>query len=97
MKITELTAKPTLTKITIDDEALVEKYGEEIEFWVWDRQPMEKYVAMAQNGHDISAVLQLAKEMILDEEGNQVIKGDSTLPTDIALNALTKVIETLGK
>ena len=97
MKITELTAKPTLTKITIDDEALVEKYGEEIEFWVWDRQPLEKYVAMAQNGGDTGVVMNLAKEMILDETGNQVMTDDKTLPSDIAMRALTKVIETLGK
>lgn len=97
MKITELTAKPTLTKITIDDEALVEKYGEEIEFWVWDRQPLEKYVAMAQNGGDTGVVMNLAKEMILDETGNPVMTGDNTLPSDIAMRALTKVIETLGK
>jgi|TARA_R110000803_G_scaffold135387_2_gene202394 hypothetical protein len=97
MKITELTAKPTLTKIILDDEELVTKYGEEIEFWVWDRQPLEKYVAMAQNGGDTGAVMDLAKDMILDEKGNLVMEGDNTLPSDIAMRALTKVIETLGK
>jgi len=97
MKITDLTAEPTLTKIIIDDENLVEKYGEEIEFWVWDRQPLEKYVAMAQNGGDTGVVMNLAKEMILDEEGKQVMTGEKTLPSDIAMRALTKVIETLGK
>jgi hypothetical protein len=97
MKITELTAKPQLTKIILDDEELVTKYGEEIEFWVWDRQPLEKYVAMAQNGGDTGAVMDLAKDMILDEKGNLVMVDDNTLPSDIAMRALTKVIETLGK
>ena len=97
MKITDLTAKPTLAKITLDQEALVEKYGEPIDFWCWDRQPLEKYVAMAQNGNDMNTVLQVAKEMILDEEGAQVIQDGKTLPSDIAMAALTKVIETLGK
>lgn len=97
MKITELTAKPQLTKIILDDEELVTKYGEEIEFWVWDRQPLEKYVAMAQNGGDTGAVMDLAKDMILDEKGNLVMVDDNVLPSDIAMRALTKVIETLGK
>lgn len=97
MKITELTAKPKLKKIILDDEQLVTKYGEEIEFWVWDRQPLEKYIAMAQNGGDATEVMNIAKEMILDEKGKLVMQGENTLPSDIAMRALTKVIETLGK
>ena len=45
----------------------------------------------------MNTVLQVAKEMILDEEGAQVIQDGKTLPSDIAMAALTKVIETLGK
>jgi hypothetical protein len=52
---------------------------------------------MAQNGGDTGVVMNLAKEMILDEKGNLVMEGENTLPSDIAMRALTKVIETLGK
>lgn len=97
MKITELTAAPQLTKITLDDEVLVTKYGDTIEFFVWDRQPMEKYVALAQGGGDAAAVMAVAKELILDEDGKPVMTGDQVLPADVAMRALTKVIETLGK
>jgi len=37
MKLKELAIKPQLTKIIIDSDALVEKYGETIEFFVLDR------------------------------------------------------------
>lgn len=97
MNITELTAKPQLVKISISDEDIVEKYGDEVEFWVWDRQPMEKYVALAQNGENVGAVMDIAKDLILDDKGKPVISKDRTLPSDIAFRALTEVIKTLGK
>lgn len=97
MKITELASAPKLVEITLDDESTVEKYGDTIAFWVWDRQPMDKYIQMAQNEKDVASVMNIAKEMILDEEGNPVVTDDKALPGDVAFKALTKVIETLGK
>lgn len=97
MKITELASAPKLVEITLEDESVVEKYGEPISFWVWDRQPMDKYIQMAQNEKDLSVIMNIAKEMILDEAGNPVISETSMLPGDIAFKALTKVVETLGK
>lgn len=97
MKITELASAPKLVEIKLDDESTVDKYGDEIAFWVWDRQPMDKYIQMAQNDKDVGAVMNIAKEMILDEKGQQVITDDKALPGDVAFKALTKVIETLGK
>lgn len=97
MKITELASAPKLVEITLDDEVVVNKYGDAITFWVWDRQPMDKYIQMAQSEKDIGAIMNIAKEMILDEEGNQVITKETALPGDVAFRALTKVVETLGK
>ncbi len=97
MNITELAKEPTLVKITLDDEFVTERYGDAIEFWVWDRQPIDKYVQMAQGNQDVGQVMTVAKDMILDEKGKPVINGKVTLPGDVAFRALTKVIETLGK
>ena len=49
MKLTQLAIKPQLIKITLDDSALTEKYsgGEPIEFWTWDRQPMNTFLKLA--------------------------------------------------
>ena len=34
MKLTELAKEPQLTKIVLDDQSLVERYKDPIEFWV---------------------------------------------------------------
>ena len=41
MKLTQLTAKPKLIPITIDDEDTVKEYGEPIEFWMYDKHKLE--------------------------------------------------------
>ena len=42
MKLSQLAAKPTLIKLELDDEDVVKEYGEPLEFWIHDRQPIEK-------------------------------------------------------
>lgn len=97
MNITELTATPQLIKFTLSDEELIEKYGDEIVFWAWDRQPLDYYFKMASGGDNVDAVLEIAKGMILDQEGNPVMAGDQVLPPDVAIKAFNEVISSLGK
>ena len=97
MKITQLAAEPQLLKVTLDDETIIEQYGEAIEFWIYDRQPMDKYLSLAQGGENIAGVMEAVQEMILDEEGNPVIKDGLTLPSAVAFKAFTKIMEHLGK
>ena len=52
MKLSQLAAKPTLIKLQLDDEDVVTEYGEPLEFWIHDRQPIEKYIEMARAGGD---------------------------------------------
>ena len=44
MKLSQLAAKPQLIKLSIDDEATVKEHGEAIEFWTWDRQPLDTFM-----------------------------------------------------
>ena len=97
MKITELTATPKLIKFTLSDEEITSKYGDEVDFWAWDRQPLDYYFKMASGGDDMNAVLNIAKSMILDEEGKPVMEDDQVLPPDVAMKAFNLVISTLGK
>lgn len=98
MDITKLSAKPQLVKITIDDEAIVAKYEEAIDFYTWDRQPMDVFLKMAgASANDESTLVDTLRTMILDERGRQVINGDNMLPTDILVAAMTKISERLGK
>lgn len=98
MKLSQLAAKPQLIKITLDDEAIVTQYGEPIEFYTWDRQPLEVFMRLAnQSQTDGSSIIDIIKTLILNEDGSQVISGDSMLPTDVLMSAITKLTSTLGK
>lgn len=98
MKLTQLAAKPQLIKIQIDDEETVKEFGEAIEFWIWDRQPIHKFVKMANlKENDIDSLVQVVREMVLDEEGNETLTEDMALPMNVLTKVISKVVETLGK
>lgn len=98
MKLKELAIKPQLNKITIDKPEIVEKYGESVEFYVLDRLPLDKYTKLASTKtEDFSGMIDLVKELILDEDGNPVMDEDHVLPTDLLNEAMVKVVESVGK
>ena len=98
MKLTQLAAKPQLVKIVLNDEDIIKEFGEELEFFIYDRQPMDKYIRLAQmNGGDMSELITAVNEMILDEEGTPIIKEGLVLPTNVMTKVMGKVVETLGK
>jgi hypothetical protein len=41
MKLEKLASKPQLIKLIIDDAEIIEEFGEPLEFWTWDRQPID--------------------------------------------------------
>lgn len=97
MKLAELTAQPKLIPLSIDDEDTVAKYGEPVEFWVYDRQPMENFMAMAtidkENFGSIAGVL---GKIVLDEKGAPILNDKNILPMDIMIKVITKVVDSLG-
>ena len=100
MKLQTLATKPQLIKIEIDDPSVVETYGETLEFYVWDRQPIEKFIKFA--GKQITPemipdLVRFCEEMILDEEGNKVLVDGVILPNTVMALCLSKTLETLGK
>jgi len=98
MKLKELATKPQLTKITIDNEDIVEKYGESIDFYVLDRLPLDKYTQLASvKTEDFSSMIDLVKQLVLDEDGTPVMDDDHVLPTDILNEAMVKVVDVVGK
>jgi hypothetical protein len=98
MKLTQLAAKPQLVRIELNDEDVVKEFGEALEFWIWDRQPMDKFIRLAQmKGEDMSELIAAVNDMVLDEEGAPVIKEGLVLPTNVMTKVIGKVVETLGK
>jgi hypothetical protein len=98
MKINQIASKPQLIKLVLDDKATVKELGESLEFWTWDRQPLDKFMKLASIKYDDPAqIIDLVKGLILDEEGKEVIQGDVMLPTQILIRIIQKVVESLGK
>lgn len=98
MKINQLASKPQLIKIVLDDKDVVKEYGEPIEVWTWDRQPLEVFMKLANSqGQDITAVIEIVRDLVLDEAGNKVMVDDVMLPTKVLLPLIQKIVETLGK
>jgi hypothetical protein len=97
MKISQLSKKPQLISVTIDSEAIVTKYGEPIEFWMWDRQPLDVFAKLSSIDANNTAVLELINTLILNEDGAPVMTDGAVLPIDIITECMTKIGEVLGK
>ena len=98
MKLSQLSAKPQLTKILIDDEDTVKEFGEAVEFHTWDRQPLDVFMKLAAaNNQDPSTMIGIVKTLILDEKGKEIISDDNMLPSHLLIKAISKIVEMLGK
>jgi len=98
MKINQIASKPQLIMVTLDDEATIKELGESLDFWTWDRQPLDKFMKLASIKNDKpEEIIAVVKTLILDETGKEVITGDVMIPTQILIRIIQKVVETLGK
>lgn len=98
MKLQQLAAEPKLEKITVDAEAIVEKYGEPLDFYMYDRQDMDTFMQLASvNQEDQTAIFSVIRGLIRDEEGKLILDNNATLPVDVMVRVIEKVVERLGK
>lgn len=98
MKLSQLAAKPQLIQLTVDDEATIKEYGEPIEFWTWDRQPLDTFMKLANSDqHNAGAMIDVVRTLILDDKGKEVITKDLMLPSTILIKVISKIVEALGK
>ena len=97
-KLSDLASKPALTSVVIDDKDLTEKYGDNLEFFIYDKLPISTYTKLASiNQNDAGQLYEAVKDLILDENGHPVMSEDKTLPMDVMTAAVIKVTESLGK
>jgi hypothetical protein len=98
MKLSELAKEPTLIKLTIDKEELVEKYGDELEFFMYDRQSIDVFSKLAEvNEDNIGGYMHILQDIILNEKGHPVITDTEILPMDVLTEAMRLIGERLGK
>ena len=96
MKLTQLAKAPQLIRIELDDEEIRKEYDDSLEFWIYDRQPLDQFIKLATaKQDDIGSLIEMINAMILDENGERVIKDNLTLPSNIILKVVNKVTETL--
>lgn len=98
MKLSKLAAKPTLTLVVLDDEKIVETYGEPIEFYVYDRQDMTTFMKLAslEGEQDFGAIASVVEDLVLDEDGNKVLGNGNMLPVDVMLKVIETTVRQLG-
>lgn len=98
MKLSQIAAKPQLIKIELSDDEILAEFGEAIEFWTWDRQPLETFMRLANaNQQDIGNMIDVIRTLILDENSHPIIAKDNMLPTNILMKVIAKIVEKLGK
>jgi hypothetical protein len=98
MKLSQLAAKPQLIKMTLDDEDTIKEFGEPVEFYTWDRQPMDVFMQLASvSNKDPEVMIGIIRTLILDEEGKEIITKDAMLPSSVLLRVVGKVVDLLGK
>ena len=98
MKLSEIAKKPRLIEVTINDEDIVAEFGEALTFWTWDRQPMDVFLKLAAiDQSNTASVIEAVRELILNEDGSQVLTGEESLPTQVLMRVIVSVVESLGK
>jgi len=98
MQLDQLAQERKLIKLTIDKEDIVERYGEALEFWVWDRQSLDVFAQMSAITEDNAfQYTDLITSMVLNEKGEPVMKDNKVLPMDVITEAIKLVGDTLGK
>ena len=82
----------------MDDVDTMAEHNEAVEFYTWDRQPLDTFMKLAQaNQADTASMIGIVRTLILDESGKQIISDDNMLPTPLLLRAIQKIVELLGK
>ena len=98
MKLSKLSAKPQLIKVELNDEDTVKEFGEPLEFYTWDRQPLDIFMKLANSDQaNIGSMIEIVRTLILDEDGKEIIAGENMLPSTVLIKSISKIVEALGK
>lgn len=98
MELNALSKKPELVKIVVDDEETITEYNEPVEFYMYDRSPIEIYLklSLAQVQGDTDTAVSIIKTLVLNKDGKPVMTRETVLPARILAKCIAKVMEQLG-
>ena len=98
MDLKQLVAKPQLKLVKLDDDATVKEYGEALEFYIFDRQPVDVFVKMATLKTDeFGEIVRIVNGLILDKDGNAVVSEGMALPQRLYMRVIERVVQELGE
>ena len=98
MELGQLAQKPQLVKLTIDEKTIVEKYGDALEFYMYDRQPLDVFAKLANfDQNDPGSVIHILQTVILNKDGEAVMKDGLQLPMDVMTECIKVASDKLGK
>lgn len=97
--ISELARKPQLLEIVLDSEDIVAEYGEPVVFYMKDFVDISTYFDFFRSQADgnTQGLNLVLKKLILNKDGEMILKNDEALPVDVAVAALGRINENLGK
>ena len=97
LKLSQLVAKPQLIPFIIDDKETIAKHGAQFEFYSYDRQPMDIFMKLATaTDGKASDIIEIVKDLILDEEGRPMLVDTGMLPSDLLMKAIATLTQKLG-
>jgi len=98
MNLQDLAVKPKLIPLKITNETIVEKYGDELVFYVYDRQPLDLFAKLSTIKEDNALLFtDMLTDLILNEQGEPVMAEGKILPIDVLTEAVKLIGDTLGK
>lgn len=97
MDLSQLAETPKLLHLQLDSDYIVDKYGEPLEFWMYDRQSIPTYIKLSNlNENDADQLIEETKKLVMNKDGKPMLKEDQTLPLDILMAMVEKVVTELG-
>jgi hypothetical protein len=98
MFLETLLSEPQLIEIKIDKPEIVEKYGEELIFYIYDRQDLDLYMQLAKLSGEggIAEMARVSKELIRNAKGDLILNGKGQLPPDIMMSVIEESVKQLG-
>jgi hypothetical protein len=97
--ISEFAKTPELLEITLDSEDIVKEYGEPVIFYMKDFVDINTYFDFfrSQTDGNNAGLNDVLKKIILNKEGKPALQDGQALPVDLAVAALGKINQNLGK
>lgn len=97
--IKEFAKKPELIEIKLNDQDILDIYGEEVSFWMKDHIDLGTYFDFYKFQRDSSDenLMNTLRRLILTAEGKPAITEEEVLPIDLTLAVMVKINEHLGK